>query len=332
MKVSVNIITYNQENYIAEALDSVLIQKVDFDYEIVIGEDCSTDKTRSILIDYKRRYPNKVKLLLHDWNVGAVANFDSTLKTSTGEYIACLEGDDYWLDPDKLQKQVDFMDNHNECSMCFHRAKMFHEDGSQKSIIWGPPVSKEFFQLDEVIRHSFIPGASILFRRKLFSHAPKELYANQAGDKVLYCLLAAQGKIGFIDEVMSAYRIHPAGVWSSMSMVERFQTVIGSNRNLKGKIPREHNKTLNKNIAHGYRQLADFYRKKGITSQSIWNLLNAWWTAPDRMPLGELTRSLYKIISTNPTILKILKKEIESRKVDPEDEVVSYYPKYDWKK
>lgn len=107
--VSVWMITYNHEKFIAQAIDSVIMQKTNFDYEIVIGEDCSTDRTREIVLEYKAKHPDKFKLLLQEKNVGMMQNFIVTLKTCNGKYIALLEGDDYWTDPLKLQKQVDFL-------------------------------------------------------------------------------------------------------------------------------------------------------------------------------------------------------------------------------
>ena len=109
-KVSVFMITYNHEKYIAEALDSILMQKTDFDFDIVIGEDCSTDATRRIVLEYSRKYPDKIKLLLHNVNVGFISNMMYVLEACTGKYVAMCEGDDYWTDPFKLQKQVDFLE------------------------------------------------------------------------------------------------------------------------------------------------------------------------------------------------------------------------------
>ena len=106
MKVSIAMVTYNHEKFIAKALDSVLMQRTDFDYEIVIGEDCSSDNTRNIVIEYKRRYPDNIVLFLNEKNLGMYGNCSQVFQACQGEYIAVLEGDDYWTSPDKLQKQV----------------------------------------------------------------------------------------------------------------------------------------------------------------------------------------------------------------------------------
>jgi glycosyltransferase involved in cell wall biosynthesis len=115
IKVSVAMITYNHERYIAKALDNVLSQSTNFDYEVIIGEDFSTDNTRSIIIDYQKRYPDKFQLLLNDKNIGMHKNTAQVLRACRGQYVALLEGDDYWTSTHKLQLQVDFLDRHPEC-------------------------------------------------------------------------------------------------------------------------------------------------------------------------------------------------------------------------
>lgn len=119
-KVSICMLTYNHEKYIDHALKSILCQKVDFLYEIVIGDDCSSDRTREVLLDYKKKYPDKIKLVLHKRNFGVTKNMYSVMKHMRGQYIAFLEGDDYWCDDLKLKQQVDFLDKHIEYIGCTH--------------------------------------------------------------------------------------------------------------------------------------------------------------------------------------------------------------------
>lgn len=130
--VSVGVFTYNQEQYIEQCLDSILSQKTNFDYEIIIGEDCGTDKTRAICVDYQKRYPEKIKLLLHDENHGMLTNFSEVCKLMRGRYMADMDGDDYWVDDYKLQKQVDFMEQHPEYGVCFTAGYTLTPDGELK--------------------------------------------------------------------------------------------------------------------------------------------------------------------------------------------------------
>ncbi|MEM6399437.1 MAG: glycosyltransferase family 2 protein, partial [Cyanobacteria bacterium P01_D01_bin.116] len=112
--VSVSLVTFNHEKFIAQAIESVLLQEVDFSYEIIIGEDFSSDKTREIVIEYQKQYPDIIRLILPEENLGYYGQkiFVQTLQACRGKYIALLDGDDYWTTPNKLQQQVDFLDNH----------------------------------------------------------------------------------------------------------------------------------------------------------------------------------------------------------------------------
>jgi len=135
-RVSVVTNTYNHEHYIAQAVESALMQKAQFDYEILIGEDCSSDSTRKIVCEYAARNPSRIRLLLHPSNVGGPASFKQLLAESRGEFVSILEGDDYWTCPDKLQKQVSFLDQHPECALCFHNALRIYEDGSRVPVVY----------------------------------------------------------------------------------------------------------------------------------------------------------------------------------------------------
>src|ERR1700733_14979577 len=120
-KVSVFMITYNHEKYVEQAIKSIVTQKVNFDFELVIGEDFSTDNTLAICKKYSARYPDIIKLLPSDKNHGLMGNAVRTLNACTGKYIAMCEGDDYWCDPYKLQKQVDFLETNSDYTICFSK-------------------------------------------------------------------------------------------------------------------------------------------------------------------------------------------------------------------
>ena len=119
--VSICCITYNHEKYIEETIDSFLMQETDFPFEIVIGEDCSTDNTRKIVEKYKEMYPNIIKLIVSENNVGMQANGQRTMEACIGEYMALCEGDDYWTDKNKLQIQKDFLESNPEYIICYTR-------------------------------------------------------------------------------------------------------------------------------------------------------------------------------------------------------------------
>lgn len=129
--LSVVTITYNHEQYIAKCIEGVLMQKVNFPIEFIIAEDRSPDGTRAICEEYAEKYPDLLRLVTSEFNVGVVENEQRAFMAARGKYIATCEGDDYWTDPDKLQKQVDFLESHPEFSVCFHRFRRLHcSDGS----------------------------------------------------------------------------------------------------------------------------------------------------------------------------------------------------------
>ena len=122
MKVSVSVTTYNHSKFIAQALESILMQDVDFDYEIIVGDDCSTDGAREIIATYQQQFPDRIRYIFPQSNLGDRGKlmFIETIRACNGEYIAMMDGDDYWTAPDKLRRQVEYLEAHPECPMCYH--------------------------------------------------------------------------------------------------------------------------------------------------------------------------------------------------------------------
>ncbi|NCD09785.1 MAG: glycosyltransferase family 2 protein, partial [Negativicutes bacterium] len=143
--LSVWVVVYNHEAFVRQALDSILMQKVTFDYEIVIGEDRSTDRTRDIVIEYQHLHPDKIRLRLARENLYSqgLKPGIGVLAVSRGKYIAMLEGDDYWTDPLKLQKQVDFLEAHPDYSLCGHNTKIIYENDGGRVEYFRPARSSQ---------------------------------------------------------------------------------------------------------------------------------------------------------------------------------------------
>lgn len=225
MKVSVCITTYNHENFIVQALDSVLMQKANFNFEIIVGEDQSSDTTREIVTGYQHSHLN-LKLFLNNHpaeyvRINGRKNFLNNLANAKGEYIALLDGDDFWTDPLKLQKQVDYLDKHPECSTVFHWADRL-EDENLTPNGNGPPVVKDFYSVDDLLEHSsFIPTCSTLFRRAVIDVLPDWLSITPFGDLPLHVLNSLRGKIAFLNESMATRRIHMGGLYCGSSRVYR---------------------------------------------------------------------------------------------------------------
>lgn len=227
MKLSVSITTYNHEKYIAQALESVLNQKTSFDFEIILGEDDSIDGTREICKKYASDHPDKIKLFLNDRkNVIYINgkptgrwNFINNLKHAKGDYIALLEGDDYWTDPLKLQKQVDFLDSHPDCAISFHNVEVIYENHPEKNHLFHRSDIKKVHTLRDIIPCNFISTCSTVFRNRLFEDFPGWFYSIPMGDWPLHILNAQHGNACYINEIMAAYRVHEGGVWSTENRV-----------------------------------------------------------------------------------------------------------------
>lgn len=215
--VSINCITYNHEDYISDAIESFLMQKTNFEFEILIGEDCSTDHTREIVEKYSRVYPEKIKIITSDKNVGWRKNSERLLEKSKGKYIAICEGDDYWLDSNKLQKQVEFMERHPECSFCFHSVRVIQENGNPTGEILGPYNKNCISSIKDIITGGggFCSTPSILFLKSYMKDPPDFFLNAHVGDYPLQMWLADQGCVYYFNECMAAYRTGHKGSWTS---------------------------------------------------------------------------------------------------------------------
>lgn len=168
-KVSVCVVTYNQEKYIKECLESIVTQECDFDFEVIVGEDCSTDNTRAIVQEYVDKYPNIIKPLFHNKNIGALKNFEFVHNQAEGEYICHMDGDDYAL-PGKLQIQADFMDKNPDCNICFHRMNYIENDKYIESKPFKSKIINFKFYRKDIIEYIAIAANSSKMYRKNLNH------------------------------------------------------------------------------------------------------------------------------------------------------------------
>ena len=210
--VSVCMITYNHESYIAQAIEGVLMQKTNFPIELIIGEDCSTDCTRNAVVDYAEKYPEIIKLQLPNKNKGMIRNFVETMQVAEGKYIALCEGDDYWTDPYKLQKQVDFLEANEEYSICFHPVKIWKENEKELVDDFITREVPETTTILDLAEGNYMHTPSVVFRNNqdVFDEFQK-LENLPVGDYVLHMLNAKYGKIKKLPEIMGVYRLHDGG-------------------------------------------------------------------------------------------------------------------------
>lgn len=223
LTVAIWMVTYNHEDYIEQAIESVMMQKTTFKYKLFIGEDCSTDATGTICKKLKDKYPDKIELILNDKNLGDSLNglniYDLCLE-SNDKYIAMLEGDDYWTDPLKLRKQVDYLESNPDTNICFHRANLLKNDALSLHPI---PTAFEMlsFKFIELLKHyNFITTASVVFRSPELFKLPEWFENITFGDLGLYKIVSQNKDLHCINEVMSVYRIHDNGLFSGLNNMQ----------------------------------------------------------------------------------------------------------------
>jgi glycosyltransferase involved in cell wall biosynthesis len=267
--LSICIITYNHENFIAQAIESVLMQNTNFNFEIIIGEDYSTDKTREICQTFKNNYPEKIKLTLNDENIGMMPNFIRTLKACTGKYIALLEGDDFWTDPDKLQKQVDFLEANPGYVICFHNSNLLYEDDPLKKSLFIQNKIKSTFSLKDILKGNFIPTQSCVFRNNLIKDYPGWFYHALPGDWFLHIFNAHFGLIKYMDDVMSTYRIHASGVYSGEPKISNFEKTIASLNSYYDDIDIRYRSIIKRNISRRYFSIGKLLLKKNLRKEAL---------------------------------------------------------------
>lgn len=240
IKVSVCIPTYNHESYIRNCLDSILAQECNFDYEIIIGDDCSKDNNRIIIKEYVEKYPNIIKPIFHEINIGGEKNYLAVHEKAIGQYICHLDGDDYML-PGKLQAQVNFMDKNPDCNICFHRVKVEFKDGTIKDdFINYEQVKNGFTRQDLLLYMAVATHSSKMYRSELRNFdmpnfVISDFYMNveQIEDKKAY----------FVNN--ECYGVYRAGIGQSSNSRQNMKNMIYSTLNFFLKKYPENKKYIN---------------------------------------------------------------------------------------
>lgn len=260
--VAIRCLTYNHAEYIRQTLEGFLIQKTTFPFWICVLDDASTDGNQDIIREYEKKYSNIFKcfyLKENTWNKPyRLAHAKPYLDTSNqAKYIALCEGDDYWTDPFKLQKQVDFLEANEEYSACFHNAEVLNEKGEK--ILFHKKALNDTYNFDEIIAGWFVPTASLLFRndpdlQKTMSDFTK--YKILSDDRLYLALLGDLGKIKYMPESMSVYRKHAGGISSWGNRVKIFSSNVKLFKALKKQFKNKYNAALNAQIFRWYGLLA----------------------------------------------------------------------------
>jgi glycosyltransferase involved in cell wall biosynthesis len=271
VKLSVAIITYNHERFIAQALESVLGQRTDFPFEILVADDHSADTTPAIVADFHRRHPDKIVPILRDRNIGAVPNLTETVGACRGEYVALLEGDDYWLDSSKLQRQVDFLEAHPDFAISCHRVRVLDQTCSREDSTF-PPRAAGAYSLDDLLADNFIMTCSVVYRRAAAPRLPNNFARFKLGDWPLMALAAQSGRIQLMDDVMATYRVHSGATWSAISQTHRLRETIGMLKALDAQLDFRHSGAIHKTIARFFldsAQIAQEAKNRAETGRAL---------------------------------------------------------------
>jgi glycosyltransferase involved in cell wall biosynthesis len=223
--LSVCLITYNHASFVKEALDSILEQETNFPWQLIIADDYSTDGTREILREYKNRYPEKIHLILQKKNVGPETNWLDLMQYPRTTYVAYVEGDDYYTDKTKLQRQIDFLQSHPDFSISFHTVDVRYQDKSKPNKQFPSPEMrkhKKVLNLSDLLESNFIQTNSAVYRWRFIDEDLRATYPIGVvpGDWIMHILHAEIGKIGFMDRCMTVYRRHDKGLWWSRGKID----------------------------------------------------------------------------------------------------------------
>jgi glycosyltransferase involved in cell wall biosynthesis len=231
--VDIVMVTYNQEKYIAQAIESVLMQKTDFPFQLIIGEDCSTDNTRDICIDYAQKFPHKIELILQKTNQGLLLNYKSLFDACTAKYLAILEGDDYWHDQFKIQKQISLLEKDPEIGFVYSDVNHLLEDNSilhyaNKKKNKDTPVGSIF---KSVFKKNTIPSLTACIKHELIKkHVNMEEFSKKNFNTIdlpLWLSITPYTKVAYIDDTTSTYRIHSESISNNKSLTQNIRFQLG---------------------------------------------------------------------------------------------------------
>jgi Glycosyl transferase family 2 len=235
--VSVVLRTYDHAPFIAQAIESVLIQQAPFPFELVIGEDCSSDGTREVVLSYAERNPDVIHAVLPEQNLGHGEILTRALDAARGDLIAYLDGDDYWTSAEKLRRQVEYLEHHPECTSCFHDVSLIYDDAGIPSGTVSPGFAEGSFALDDIVMECFVPAPAMMFRRDLLRTLPGWAFESAWIDWVLHIAAARLGPLGYLPQPLAAYRVHAGGMFSALDRVSQLEEDLRFYEQLLSELP-----------------------------------------------------------------------------------------------
>lgn len=238
-RVSVVLRTYDHARFVAQAIESVLIQRAPFPFELVIGEDCSSDGTRAIVERYAREQPELIRTVLPERNLGHGEILRLALNEARGDFVAYLDGDDYWTSPDKLARQVAFLERNPDCASCFHDVSLVYDEAGLPSGSVSPGFGEERFGLEQIVMECFVPAPAMMFRREIAEALPGWVFDSAWIDWLIHIRSAQLGSIGCIPRPLAAYRVHRGGMFSGLDRVSQLEGDLDFYRRLEPEMPEQ---------------------------------------------------------------------------------------------
>ncbi|MGY1635484.1 glycosyltransferase family 2 protein [Geodermatophilus sp. SYSU D00742] len=257
VRVSVIVTAYNHEAYIGRALEGVL-EQAGVSFELLVGDDCSTDGTRSVIDSYVRRHPDLIRVHYPEANLGGGGKvmFDELIRRAQGEYIAGLDGDDYWTSPAKLRVQTAHLDEYPACSMVFHNVVRHFEDEERPDELYLSPGDQRRLEWRDLFGSNPVPACSPLFRRAVLNPLPAWYFHLPWGDWPLYFIAMEKGEVHYLPDVMGVFRLHDRGMHSGLSDVTRRENEVEFFSRLVGVLPPSQEEHLRRRLALALSRLA----------------------------------------------------------------------------
>ncbi|WP_396164800.1 glycosyltransferase family 2 protein [Flavobacterium sp.] len=248
IKVSVCMITYNHANYIETAIQGVLSQIGNFEIELVIANDNSPDNTDEVINKciQNNSSKHKIKYIHNTQNIGMMPNFEKALNACDGDFLAICEGDDYWINPNKIEKQVNFLLANKAFSICYHTVAIDNNGSIEVDTI--TKKTKVDTTIYDLAKNNFIHTCSVLYKNKPQIKLPENFSKVTVGDYYLHMLFAKTGNIHYLDELLAHYRVHNLSYWSSKEQFDREKIWIKFINSIKKEFDSPIQKILNKQI------------------------------------------------------------------------------------
>lgn len=280
-KVTVIITTYNHERFIQQAIDGVLMQETDFPFEVVVIDDCSTDRTRDIVIACQRAAPDRIRLVLPETNQGDNLAFMQAIQASESPFVALLDGDDYWTSKVKLQQQVQYLERHPECALCYHNVLVVYDDGAQEPEPALSSGQKEVSTLEDLLERCYVMTCSSMLRRRWLAELPASYVDDLCADWSLFAHAAQHGNIGYLNDVMGVYRQHAGGFWTGRGRIAQLEGHLQFYERLADRLPGRYADRIRTLRASRCHELAREHQRAGHHEAAVLRIRECLAADPD---------------------------------------------------